>query len=117
MKCSNCWYCEAHPPRLGEKMDNLHWLPDPQRTPDGEDWLPFDQVYGTPTTDDQRPGLKEKQKGHPEDTRNCKLLVSGNKQRQIKINSTGLICAVSIVHDFIVRNIHLELSQKLFCGF
>ena len=59
-KCNDeaCDYCPVHSPRLTADMfEELHFLPDPVVQPNG-DMGNFDDLYGTETTDNDRPSLK-----------------------------------------------------------
>ena len=38
----------------------MDWLPDPVFNTNGSEYLPFNEVFGKPTTDAARPPLKEK---------------------------------------------------------
>ncbi|KAK3106924.1 hypothetical protein FSP39_003134, partial [Pinctada imbricata] len=61
-KCGldSCFYCVMNPPRLSEEtFRTLHWLPDPVAEDDGSAYKTFDDLYGTETTDKDRPSLKE----------------------------------------------------------
>lgn len=52
-KCSNPECCPT--PRL--QSDMLQWLPDPVKDPNSDHYLPLDEVLGTDTSDNDRPGL------------------------------------------------------------
>ena len=58
-KCGSpeCDYCSQKPPRL---QCALHFMPDPVIAPslDGEKYKEFDEVFGTDTTDDDRPSRR-----------------------------------------------------------
>ena len=43
-----------------ERIENLDWLPDPVFNTNGIEYLPFNEVFGKPTTDAARLSLKEK---------------------------------------------------------
>ena len=65
LKCgsSDCAICK--PPRLPKEIfDTLHHIPDPIR--DGDVYKPFAEVYGTETTENDRPSLKSsaEKRGH-----------------------------------------------------
>lgn len=56
-KCTNVNCCGARQ----SPEERLHWLPDPMLDPNnGEHFLPFSQVYGTETTERDRPTLNAK---------------------------------------------------------
>ena len=84
-KCCDpgCAYCTLNPVRLSEELfSQLHFLPDPMLGPDGNTYLPFEDVYGTETTDEGRPSLSAK----PQATANDKLrkgLLVADKVRSI----------------------------------
>ena len=60
-KCStsvdNCFHCQGNPPQTPD-FDQIHFLPDPEPTPDKLHYKPFEQVYGKETTDKYRPSLQ-----------------------------------------------------------
>lgn len=61
-KCckADCAYCTLNPPRLSQEIfKDLHFLPDPVLNEDGA-YKSFEDIYGTPTTDKDRPSLQEK---------------------------------------------------------
>ncbi|XP_065929132.1 uncharacterized protein [Magallana gigas] len=61
-KCTeaDCAYCTLNPPRLSQEMlKDLHFIPDPVLKEDGV-FKSFEETYGTPTTDKDRPSLQEK---------------------------------------------------------
>ena len=49
-KCNDTSCC------LPKQVENIHWLPDPVLDDTGDHYRPFDEVYGTETNDDNRPG-------------------------------------------------------------
>ena len=56
-----CDYCQLHPPRLPMNVfSDLHPLPDPVPSHDGQHYKPFDILYGTITSEDYRPSLNTK---------------------------------------------------------
>ena len=84
-KCDgeDCWYCTIHPRRV----EDLNWLPDSVINHNKTDYLAFKDVFGKPTTDADRPSLKEK----PAPTKNDKnksVLVAG-----MLIPGPSIICS------------------------
>ncbi len=61
MKCKPgelCFYCILNPPRLPQDVfASLHFLPDPT-IGRGDKYKKFEDLYGTETTDSDRPSLK-----------------------------------------------------------
>jgi hypothetical protein len=51
-KCSDLLCCKA------PKLTELEWLPDPVLDSSGDHYLPYDQVKGTVTTDENRPSAR-----------------------------------------------------------
>ena len=52
--------CKFHSMPRGEDFDSVHHLPDP--VPNGERYKPFEEVYGTVTTEEYRPSISNKAK-------------------------------------------------------
>ena len=74
-KCNaeDCWYCTVHPRRV----EDLNWLPDSVMKHNKTDYLAFKDVFGKPTTDADRPSLKEKPAPTESDKENKSVLVAG----------------------------------------
>ena len=74
-KCdsTDCWYCTMHQKRI----ENLDKPPDPVFNTSGSVYLPFNQEFGTPTTDTAKPSLKEKLVSTESDKQNKSVLVAG----------------------------------------
>ena len=54
----DCWFCNLQPPRLPEELyEELHFLPDPVLDPVSHQYKVFSEIYGTTTTEDDRPSL------------------------------------------------------------
>jgi hypothetical protein len=101
-KCEaeDCWYCVLNPPRLSaDKFAGLHWLPDPVIDPRTDEYRPFEEVYGTETTDQDRPSLKQNTSTPTENDKKHKGdLVAGSLFQHFIfcINKTFLIsCTIS----------------------
>ena len=60
-----------------KRIENLDWFPDPVFNTNGSEYLPFNEVFGKPTTDAARPSLKEKQVLTESDKQNKSVLVAG----------------------------------------
>lgn len=81
-KCSpalahECPYCIHAPPRLAaDVFETLHFLPDPVLGQGGS-YKDFSDVYGTETTDKDRPSLKVKPQSSERDKKNVYVLVGG----------------------------------------
>ena len=58
-KCTSldCSYCQGNPTQTPD-FEQIHFLPDPEPTPDKLHYLPFSQMYGRKTTDRHRPSLQ-----------------------------------------------------------
>ena len=76
-KCDQdtCCYCVMCPPRL--PTEKRKWLPDPVLSPDMS-YKPFNEVYGTETTDEDRPMLKLQPVPSQNDKANKVTLVGGS---------------------------------------
>lgn len=57
-------------------MLQVQWLPDPVRADGENSWKSFEEVYGTETSDAQRPSLSNKPVS-AEDTENKALFIAG----------------------------------------
>lgn len=78
-KCQSdtCGYCVINPPRLpAEQFAELFFVPDPV-TGDNTTYKDFSDVYGTFTTDNARPSLKDATQESQRDKQFKKLLTSG----------------------------------------
>jgi hypothetical protein len=54
----DCWFCDLFPPSLPpEVLSTLNFVPDPVLTDDRLHFKKFAEVYGTETTDKDRPSL------------------------------------------------------------
>ena len=76
-KCgeTDCIYCSLQPPRLpADIFDGLHFLPDPVVLDGG--YEDFDQLYGTVTSEKDRPSLISKPQSKANNTRLYLLVVS-----------------------------------------
>ncbi|XP_019632046.1 PREDICTED: uncharacterized protein LOC109475723 [Branchiostoma belcheri] len=78
-KCTsaNCNVCVLSPTRLPpEVFDTLSFLPDPMLDPSGEHYLSFAELYGKPTTEADRPSLKQPTQKSETDKKRKQLLVA-----------------------------------------
>ena len=81
-KCSldrvvNCWFCQLQPPRLPDDIYNsLHFLPDPVVDHSSNRFKSFPDVYGTATTESDRPSLKTSKAKNHTDKENKGLFVA-----------------------------------------
>lgn len=82
-KCSledidSCGYCMLSLPRLPEELyKDLHFLPDPVIDSVSGDYKTFESVYGNPTDDSARPGLKYKPEATERDKAHKSILTAG----------------------------------------
>jgi hypothetical protein len=67
------------PPRIpADEFVNLHFLPDSVFNKEQNCYRPFVDIYGSPTTDDDRPSLQAKTSWSTDtDKKNKALLVAG----------------------------------------
>ena len=74
-KCDaeDCWYCTIHP----RTVEDLNCLPDLVMNHNKTDNLAFKDVFGKPTTDADRPSLKENPAPTESDKENKSVLVAG----------------------------------------
>lgn len=87
-----------NPPRLSQEMlKDLHFIPDPVLKEDGV-FKSFEETYGTPTTDKDRPSLQEKVTTTERDKQLKNLLVASEyltllkkKFTKIKLSKTQIL--------------------------
>ena len=72
-----CPYCIHAPPRLAEDVfETLHFLPDPVLGQGGS-YKDFNDVYGSVTSDKDRPSLKVKPQATERDKKYSSVFVGG----------------------------------------
>ena len=60
-----------------KRIEKLNWLLGPVFNTKRSEYLPFNEVFGKPTTDAARPSLKEKPVPTESDKQNKSVLVAG----------------------------------------
>lgn len=91
-KCKDacCSYCTINPPRLPHDVfEQLSFLPDPVLGCDGR-FKPFTEVYGTETSDSDRPSLHKKPELTERDKKFKTMLVAGLLHVYLKIILNGV---------------------------
>ena len=76
-KCTlvDCLYCQCNPTQTPD-FSQIHFLPNPEPTPDKLHYLSFDQLYGKETTDSHRPSLQSDSVEKETDKEHRALLVA-----------------------------------------
>lgn len=103
-KCNQdgCAYCLFHPPRIPPDLfEELFFLPDPVLGSDSK-FLGFCDVYGTPTTDKDRPGLKFTGVATDRDKKFKSLLV-GSKSILISADSSAVHRMLKVLFVWLVQ--------------
>ena len=73
----DCSFCALNPPRLPPaELANMHYLPDPVLNDDGA-YKDLTEVFGTETTDSDRPSLMSKPQPTESDKKFKHLFVAG----------------------------------------
>lgn len=86
-KCGeeDCGYCRMNPPRLPPAdFDELCFLPDPVLN-EAREYKDLAEVYGTDTSDSDRPGLAHTPQPTDADKENKKYFVAGGCYQSIHL--------------------------------